>query len=698
MAKVYLLFFMLCAWSGSSFAQEKELSVVDYFSANEHSFKCDFAKTVLDELKDQTEAEIETRIHQEISSVEEMLLDSNEELTRSEKKMLRHQERVLNRLLNATQRKVGVQKFFENLCSHSEFALGNTAKGIAHGANVINQSITLPVRFVYRFFKGLSTGKVSRDPQVTFYDAIGKDKYRAIGFYGLYQGFKALMVSNPYTIPFLITPMADYLAMSVCETKSSLRPDEFKFCQNYESVKQRFFAVAKQGEELGAKLSKHQADDQKPKGELPAQVDDENLCDYLRIVNDDKTNSEKFVEFKKVMLLMNTPGYYSHPVTQDLSTEDSMMVRTNSSSMVSLRNVIISLAPRDSIREEITASGEYATYKKNLKKLGKLQKIFGKLYRSHTKEECVLKKQKYQFNLKEYDALKDEISNNRDPGYVFQDSLIQKQINKAEGRFQFFNKTKLHWEVISADTLNQVHQILRSPDVGNVVIVSHTEGTFGKLVDSSVAQYPTSFFSDLSPSLMSLNFYSCHADKILKTFALEEKFLQSQTIHKKRQLNFAQDSQMVDGEGSPLSGFGDFLIRVDNGLVPLMEGNMLHQSIHGQEYPSMNAKMCKVSLGNVQVSQGTMSVIVNRHFVGTVNRFETVTEFEFPCSFANRPENVILLQNHSLLESYPVSMDAEIQKLSVNVTGINVDVEKPTHFYEQAQSGYLSSKIIFKRK
>ena len=692
---------LLALWVTPSFAQtpdKVDLELVDYFTAYEHSFRCDFSQSILKELDVQDEAGLEASLQDEIQTIQDTLdndgSENHEGLLHSEKKMLRHQRRVLEKLLKTKNRKAGLQKFYQGLCSGSEFAVGVPAKVIAQTANVIGQSVTLPIRFVYRFFRGLTTGVVSDEPKLTLYEAMGKNKYRSLGFYGLYLGYKALTAFNPLLIPLWITPMADYLAMNVCETESKLRPEEYKFCTHYESVKQKFFQLAKKAEVLGVKLSRHKGDATKKKQDVPAKVTDENLCDYLQIIHQDKTNNEKFIEFKTVLLQMNTPGHFSHPDTEELKTPDQMMVKANTSSMATIRNVIISLAPRESIQEEMNSSGAYDEYMGKLKKLKKLQKVFGRLYRSNSKEECQAKKEKHEFNLADYDALKNEIDQDKNAGFMFQNKLVQKQIKMVKGRFQFFNKTKLNWEVISANTLNQVHEILRSPTVGNVILLAHSEGNYKKLVDSSLAQFPTSFFSDLSPSLMSLSFYSCHASFIESVFGLKDKFLASPTFYQKRKLYFAEDTKTIDGEGSLLSGFGSFLIRVDNDLVPLIEGNMLNQSLKGSSYSELNTAMCKISVGKMQVDQGSLSVIVNRRFVGTINRYETGTEFDFPCKFIDREENVVLLQNHSLTEDLKLS----VNEFALKISGVEIGTTGTQHFTDPATKDYAGSKITFHRK
>ena len=77
---ILLTILVMSGWSLSSFAQEPNVELVDYFTANEHNFRCDFSKTVLEELKNQDDSEIEKGIQLELQNIEETLLDPNREL------------------------------------------------------------------------------------------------------------------------------------------------------------------------------------------------------------------------------------------------------------------------------------------------------------------------------------------------------------------------------------------------------------------------------------------------------------------------------------------------------------------------------------------------------------------------------------------------------------------------------------------
>jgi hypothetical protein len=686
--------------SNKAWAQEKkDLDIVEYFHAYEHTFRCDFSTSLLQELNDQTEAEIEINLISEINNIDYVLKHQDQVLLRSEKILLKKQLRVLKKLLRVKNRKPELQNFYENLCKGSEFALTNFAKGMGHVANVINNSVTFPIRFTYRFIKGMVTGNADvEQKRKSFYELVGKNMYRSIGFFSLYRGFKLVGMTNFYALPLFATPMADVMISKVCENKNVYNAKEVQFCENYEKVKDKFYKAVKKGEVWGANLvkkNKKQNNDETPLLEWKDEVTDDNICEFLQYLKAKKTKSDKWNQFNEIMTLMNNPGSYSKPKRFDLVMDDEKLVQVETTQMAKLRNIIVSLAPHEKVQKEIISNNDVEKYKEAMKELENKKKIFGKLYRAQNKAECQSRKDEFQFSFSEYDKMKKDLDSNKARSYMFQHGLIVKQVKQARGKWRLLDKTKLDWEIIPANTLNNLHQILRSNDVANVIVVTHSVDEYKKLVDSELNAYPTRFFTDLSKSLMSLNFYTCHSQNVLDTYDLERKFLEAKSYHKLRHLNFVEENDLFGGHGyAPIMGFKDFLISVDNDLFTSMRGNILNQSLKRHQYAeNISTPMCKINVGEVVVSSGTLSVIINRRFVGTINGNDVATQFEFPCWFLDREnDNTILLQNNSLVQSLEVTQD----KINVQISGTSLTKISEEHF-KTREGKYSSSKILFKK-
>ena len=289
-----LLFFI--TFSFNSRAQDTHITqqdweVVTVFHEYHRTFKCDMSSKLLNELNHMSDAELEEKISSEIYDLNYTLKNQKHVLLKGEKKLLRNQRKVLKRLLRTSRRRESVQKFYEDFCKGSEVAIHEFAKGMGHVANAINNGVTFPIRFTYKFFKGLANGEVRHYQRKTFYDTVGRSAYQSVGFLSLYSGFQLLTSTNYYLLPLFATPMADVMVSHVCDNVNEMNPKEVRFCKNYDKVKEKFYLAVQKGEVWGAKL--HQKFKKKkevaPVPDWEGEVTDEN---FKRDKNDSKTKTQ----------------------------------------------------------------------------------------------------------------------------------------------------------------------------------------------------------------------------------------------------------------------------------------------------------------------------------------------------------------------------------------------------------------------
>lgn len=165
----------------------------------------------------------------------------------------------------------------------------------------------------------------------------------------------------------------------------------------------------------------------------------------------------------------------------------------------------------------------------------------------------------------------------------FQDQHLQ-----IENQFKRLNprSTKLKWELVTSNTLNTVKEFLESSDVGNIIIVTHSVGDYKKLIDSSFNQYPSTFFGRIAPQLMSLSFFTCHSETIMKVYDLERKISESESFHQRRVLNFVKDNTVLDDHQSvAIKGFTDYLLKIDKNLIMFCMKTSWHKILCTELHP-----------------------------------------------------------------------------------------------------------------
>lgn len=710
---LFLMIFSFGLWAqtpdSNEISEQDSMELVNIFHEYERRLRCDFSDKILAQLKDVDESALQAQLKSEIYDVEDILKNKRQVLLKSEKKLLRKQKRVLKKLLRSTKKKTKLKKFFQNLCIQFENKGGDFLKGMGHVANIINQTATFPIRFTYRLGKGIANGEVRDRGRKSLYQTVGKNIHQSVAFFALWQGFKLLAGTNYYLYPLFATPMADLMVEGICENPNEFNAKEVKFCKNFYKVKDKFYQAVMKGEVWGAKLGKKL---KKNKEEIKVEewkeeVTEENVCSFLANMKKNMIKSKKAQHMGQVYGLMLNPGYFAHPLRYDLEMDEDLVVKQSKETKGQLKNIIISLGPKEHIQKEIILNGFMDEYKEESKRFGKMKNTFKRMYSKKSLEKCEKLKKKKNFLWKEYKELKDKITphgvvnNYKHASYIQQHDLVANMVKQARGAIRLTKKTKLNWEIISANDINEVHKILRRSDLGNVVMVTHSYENGKKLVDANLNQYPSRYFNDISPSIMSLSFYSCHSQNVLDTYSLEQKFLETPSYHKKKHLFFVAENQLFGKSTyAPLTGFKDYLIKVDNYLFRSMQGNMLFQSLNSPELKEESEQeVCRVSLGKkLKVKKGTLTINVNRRFVGAIDIDTKKNSFEFPCSHLDRDDlgredNIVYLHGINLLDK--LKLDESKIEIKLSHPTKSYKVLKSKHIMSRKTGNYSSSKVTF---
>ncbi len=347
------------------------------------------------------------------------------------------------------------------------------------------------------------------------------------------------------------------------------------------------------------------------------------------------------------------------------------------------KNIIFSIDPP----EEISNSTEFQTmqirYEELTQLLKKQNKQLMKIATATSVEECVARSEQFDFNFDAYMSLAKEKTSLQVIAQLHEGEIADRMIGRT------LSHLKLNWEVVHSTDLTLVHEMLRSPQLQNVVIISHGLAD-GKLVDSRMSEYPLGFFTDLSPNLHSIAIFACHGEAIAEAYKIKATLMSSPSVSSNRTL-FISDGTTLAGmeELVPVKAFRSFMRKVDSALEEEM-ALMPDETPHGAIY--QQPTLCKIEFDGFHVKNGTFGYILNGLFIGSSNADRTDVTVTFPCAFANRTRNILVVRSLSLLGGAGIqSSDFHVLWSSPNQ---RIHDSKLTHYW-RADKSYQSSKFEF---
>jgi hypothetical protein len=675
-----ILFLILMSWNLAHAGDA--VNIDPTFDLHEKSFRCRFASDARESLENFKPQDLSDFLSAGIKETDLALL---EDLTKAEKSFLKEHRKLLKSLQGLNDPKSEIKQFFTDLCLGSETILKTSIKGIATTTNVLSLAIGFPARFLTNYYKGIKYGNSVAEPAMTSFDILGARRSTSLAFYLLFKSYKIAIGSFPWLAPFYVAPIVNTLVMKVCQQGDDLSLKDQKFCQNFIRTKQKVITAAALGVKWGAKFHKEKSDTKGPSWTL--EVSDKNFCEYLNYLANAKTSKMKSHEMRELMVSNLNPGFLTAPSINVINTPEPKLKKAPLKQMLNLRNVIVSLAPTEEAFSQMQANGSWKRYLKVQDELGEKSKVFNKLYRLKDINECLKTKAKNNFSYANYQSLKQELSQLKQEGFQAQHLQIENQFKKLRPR-----STKLKWELVTSNTLNSVQELLESSDIGNIIIVTHSVGDYKKLIDSSFNQYPSTFFGRIAPQLMSLSFFTCHSETIMKVYDLERKISETESFHQRRVLNFVKDNTVLDDHKSvAIKGFTDYLLKTDKKLDHVLHENILAQNFMHGTPTSTHSDHCSIEIPGDLPASGSLSLVLNRHFIGNLNRFERKRTFRFSCEIL-QDENTLLLQNSALLEHLKLR---EVPSRMI-LNGEEIGTKEWRSFFDK-NGTYSSSKVFFLR-
>lgn len=337
--------------------------------------------------------------------------------------------------------------------------------------------------------------------------------------------------------------------------------------------------------------------------------------------------------------------------------QDDLLIR--SGKINDLRNIIFSIGPSEI---ESDLSEELLVEQKEISR--RVKADFKKIIESKSFDSCKQTIVRRSLNLEMFkkDMLRlNEISQDKSIKKKTEFDIIQKLFKKER------RKLKLNWELIKSNDLKTLIATLKSIDVANIIIVAHGKSS-GHLVDNLEQELPREAFTNISPSILSLNFYSCFSRKLIDLYDLKKKFGLGQSFYKIRYLSNVSENDFMGEENlAPLNAFGQYLNHLDSYLTKSMRGaELLHASFETEFSNYIEPKQCFIDLNELKVSNGSYAVSLNENLLGVLDKKETQKQLYFPCSFLKVDSNSLKIKN---INNNGGSSIENLEDLVINIEG-----------------------------
>jgi hypothetical protein len=656
--------------SPSVWAQEMigDVDVANLFHDEQRTLSCERYKKLSEFLKGRTSEEAREQLQGEIAA--NSLLLKKEDLSFKERKIFRAQIRILKKLLRYQDKNQGIANLQEDICKGAQ-AVGRIGlHGVAWTANGIMTGVAVPVEALGKLTYGLIKGKVREGYGQIYYDFIGPTAFEGIGGSLLFsQRYLQLAFAAPWIFPIIAAPTIEAEVLKICKRKHSLRKEEEKFCENYLKFKTNALKLSKPFEKLGANIhnlfngKKEEQVDTVPYTQEEilkdmTKLSDENFCTQMMEIGKKFKKSKKEIRAKadlETWRIGTNPERYGMPDILDFTTSKENLLKQDHS--LSLRNVVIAMGPASWQTEGLDKKLLTKNYQKNFKLLKKQLKVGRKIFQSaSTVEQCERLKKKHNFQYQSFEDLATKVDEDMIGKHLFEAKRIRLMLNTQTTPFNI-RGSKLSWEFIETGDIEAVHQILRSRDVGNVILVMHgTEK--GKLIDSNNNEIPRTFFNQLSPTIMSLNFFSCFSQKIDQYYGISKELMKGKTQHLKRHLSFVELNPEYSYKSGqvPFESFPGFFKKIDFYLQKSLRGNLLYQNLANDLNEESTTNMCELHIQDLGQKTSTFSVTINNIHVGSVASARSKSQFQFDCSIL-KLKNALRLMKISLDHQEPLTVN-----------------------------------------
>jgi hypothetical protein len=393
---------------------------------------------------------------------------------------------------------------------------------------------------------------------------------------------------------------------------------------------------------------------------------EEQICHDIVALNLSKYTKNNIHLVGEMVKASMAQSLLSSPQFNPITIDNSKIVK---GTVQGLKNLIFIISPDEKeLKENMNLKLERTEIIKEIKK------TYKRLTKSDSVSSCLQKIKSLNVDISQFNQKMkrlNEINSHRG----LRKELEQKAIKK------FFKKNKyflsLSWELIETNNLQNITSSLQSREIGNIVIVSHGKSS-GHLVDSSNQELPKEAFSSISPSILSLNFYSCHSQQLIELYNLVPKIQSQESFYKIRELTTVKQNDFMNSDHfAPIAGFGDYLFQLDQRLKRSSKGAQLLQKEFQEEFKDEKSlKMCGIDISDIKVSRGGYALTMNNQFIGTFSSENNEGMLSFPCHYLNPTNNKLQIKNiinsgGSIIENLN-SFDLVIQGKNLNSSSATI--------------------------
>ena len=372
-------------------------------------------------------------------------------------------------------------------------------------------------------------------------------------------------------------------------------------------------------------------------------------------------NDEKFVEdFFKASL---APSLLAQPQNLKVILRDEQVYQGK---VHGLRNVILSLAPNSNTVEIKRLRDQRDQIIKEVKK------NYKRIIKTKNFKNCLQVLKEKEINVNEFTETIKRLSE------IQSNSLIKSQeeldlIRKIVKRSRF--RLKLDWELIETNQLKDVMDILKRTDIGNVIIIGHGKSS-GHFVDSAGQEFPREAFSEISPSIMSINLYTCHSQKMMDLYQLQEKLSHGNSLYKIRYVTHVAENDFLGSDNyAPLTAFGYYLSKLDRYLQRSVKGaSLLQENFQSQLSSLPQRNTCHADLSDLNVKKGSYGIILNDQLIGSTSIAKPAKLIEFDCHFLKAGKNTLKIK--SILNDG--GSDLDLRNLKLSIENINLGGDQAT--------------------
>jgi hypothetical protein len=381
------------------------------------------------------------------------------------------------------------------------------------------------------------------------------------------------------------------------------------------------------------------------------------------------TNDGAYAGILQSMEVLLNPGRHTKLTRNFSETPIRTLRQPEAPAKIGNKNLVVILGtPPSEVLPDLRANE--AILKKTKEELDVERKNLKLLFQSETHAQCVSRLKNEMPKVLRLYELHEKVQELQKTQRLFEEWKVYQTNAKQIRRSRFWGRTKMPWEVIYTRTFEDLQQILRDPELLNLVVVGHGNQA-GRLLDDLGNVLPYNFFEEVPPSLLSLNLYLCHAEDALgvsKTTAarilgdpslsgngLGKKLSQADlhpgygifqrdwierhpSFHPIRHFGTARSAGLLEGgsAGALALALPSFVQEVDEVVSKLYRGSVRAQSTLGHQLQKFQApKLCKIQVVGAELEQGGVAIRFAPYPVGFLYDSQRSPQrtFYYPCEW-----------------------------------------------------------------